>query len=107
MIAIFETPICSPILIILTIIYFITSSITTFDKRLIQAVKSGAIPVDEEMLPSWVGIIVWFHWAIGLSILLLNWKYAIFVFIAKFVLSVLPVLEIVGNVLMAPFRTKK
>jgi len=107
MITLFETPIDSPVLIILTIIYFITSSITTFDKRLIQAVKSGAIPEDEEILPPWIGIISWFHWAIGLAILLLNWKYAIIVFISKFVLSVLPILEVSGNILMATFRKKK
>ncbi|MFA5835295.1 MAG: hypothetical protein WDA22_17580 [Bacteroidota bacterium] len=107
MITIFETPIDSPLLISLTVIYIITSSITTFDKRLIQAVKRGDIPANEEMLPTWVGMVAWFHWAVGLSILLLNWQFALIVFIAKFILSVLPVLETIGNVLMSQFRTKK
>jgi hypothetical protein len=107
MITLFDTPIDSPIIITLTVIFFITSSITTFDKRLIQAVKNGNIPPDEEMLPSWVGVIAWFHWAVGLSIMLLNWQFALIVFVSKFILSVLPVLETIGNVLMAPFRTRK
>lgn len=105
-ITIFDTPIDSPLLISLTVIYLITSSITTFDKRLIQTVKMGDIPPDEKMLPTWVGSVWWFHWAVGLSILLLNWQFAIIVYIAKFILSVLPVLEIIGNMLMRPFRPK-
>jgi len=107
MFTIFETPIDSPIVITLTVIFFITSAITTFDKRLMQAVKVGNIPPDEEMLPSWVGLVSWIHWVIGLSILFLNWQFAITVFVVKFVLSVIPVLETIGNMMMSPFRTKK
>ncbi len=97
----------SPILIILTIVFAITSSITTFDKRLIQAKKAGTLPQDEPMLPSWVGVISWLHWGVMLSILLLNLKYAIVLFIIGFILEVLPVWEIIGNVLMSPFKPKK
>ncbi len=107
MISLFNTPINSPILIVITIIFFITSSITTFDKRLIQAKRNNVQPPNEPMLPTWVGLISWLHWGIGLGILLLNWKYAVLIFIIKFVLSILPVLEIVGNVLMSPFRPRK
>lgn len=104
----FNTPIDSPILIGLTIVYFITSSITTFDRRLIQAEKAGTpSSVDHSMLPWWVGFILYIHWGIGLALLLLNWKYALVVFISKFVLSVLPVLETIGNILMAPFRPRQ
>ena len=92
------------ILVILTIVFVITSSITVFDTRLIQAKRSGALPADEQMLPSWVGFIAWIHWGLALVILFIDWKYAIFLFIAKFILSVLPILETVGNILMRPFR---
>jgi len=102
-----NTPINSPILIALTVLFAITSSITVFDKRLIQAKRSGTLPPDEPMLPSWVGIIAWLHWGLLLALVILNWKYAIVVYIAKFILSVLPVLEIAGNMLMRPFRQKK
>lgn len=102
----FNTPINSPLLITLTVIYGITSSITVFDKRLVQAVKSGVLPPDEPMLPFWVNGVWWLHWIIGITIFLLNWKFAIIIFLAKFVLSVLPVLETIGNVLMRPFRPK-
>jgi len=103
----FNTPIDSPLLITLTVLFAITSSITVFDKRMIQANRSGVLPADEPMLPSWVGIIAWIHWGLLLALLILNWKYAVVVYIAKFILSVLPVLEIAGNMLMRPFRPKK
>ena len=94
------------IVIILTILYAITSSITVFDKRMIQAKRDGVLPEDESLLPSWVGIILFIHWIIGLSILILNWQFAIIVFVAKFILSILPVLETIGNILMSPFKKR-
>jgi len=104
MYSLFSTSIDSPALIILTIVFFITSSITVFDKRLIQAKRTGVLPPDEPALPPWVGFVWWIHGGLLLAIILLNWKYAIIVYIAKFILSVLPVLETIGNILMRPFR---
>lgn len=106
MLIIFETPINSPFLIALTVCYFITSSITVFDKRLFQAVRNGDIPEDEAKLPYLVSFVWWFQLLFGLAIVLLNWQFAIVIFISKFILSVLPVLELIGNVIMAPFRPK-
>lgn len=103
----FNTLTNSPTLIILTVMFAITSSITTFDKRLIQAKKAGILPPDEPMLPSWVGIISWLHWGVMLSTLLLNWKYAVVLFIIGFILAVLPVWETIGNILLSPFKPKK
>ena len=100
----FNTPINTPALIILTIIFFFTSSITVFDKRYMQAKRAGTLPPDEPEPPSWTALVWWLHGAVLLAITLLNWKYGIGLFILKFVLSVVPVLEIVGNMLMRPFR---
>jgi len=91
---------------ILTIAFVITSSITTFDKRLIQARRDGTLPPDEPLLPSWVGLIGWIHWGLALALLIINWKYAIIVFIVMFVLAVLPVLETIGNILMSSFKQR-
>lgn len=103
----FYTSINSPIVIILTIIYFFTSAITTFDIRMIQAVKSGLLTPDEAMLPKWINWVYWLHWVVFISLVFLNWKFAIFIFVIKFILKVLPVLEVIGNVLMSPFKQKK
>jgi hypothetical protein len=93
-------------LIALVIAFFFTSAITVFDKRLIQAVKRGDIPQDEPMLPKWVNLIWWIHWGVGLALLIINWKFALIVFACKFILSVLPALETIGNLLMAPFKPR-
>lgn len=90
----------------ITAIFAITASITAFDTRLIQAKKLGDLPPDEPLLPSWTGLITLLHLGLSLTILLLNWKYALLIFLVQFVLQVLPVLEIIGNVLMAPFKRR-
>lgn len=93
--------------ILLTLAFILTSSITTFDKRLTQAKRVRDLPLDEPSLPGWVSIIYWLHWGVMVAILLLNWKYAISLFIIGFLFSVLPVWEIIGNILMSPFKPKR
>ena len=99
----FNTPAQSAIIVILTILYFIFASITTFDIRINQAIKQGE---DEIPLPQWVAILYWLLWAIWILIFLLNWKYALIIFVIKFILKVIPALEIVGRILMSPFKPK-
>lgn len=95
-----------PISITLVIIFIITSSVTTFDKRMIQAKKAGTIPTDESLPPSWVAGVYWIHYGLMVIILVLNWKYAIGLFIIGFIFEVLPVWETLGNIIMRPFRPK-
>ncbi len=96
-----------PILTILTIVFVITSSITVFDTALNRAKRRNELPPDEPTLPSWVKFIYWVEIGLALAMVVINWKYAIFVFIICFILgTVLPVLEIIGNILMRPFRPK-
>lgn len=97
----------SPILIGLTITYVVVSSVTTLDIRLIQAKKNGTLPADEPNLPHWVAVLYWIEWIIFAIMVYLNWKYALIVFAIKFILKVLPVLEVIGNILMAPFKSKR
>jgi hypothetical protein len=96
----------TPLIVGLTIAYFLVASVTTFDLRLTQAKRQGTLPPDEASLPEWVGLFAWMQWAIFLALLYLNWKYALVLFAVKFVLKVLPVLEIVGNILMSPFKPR-
>lgn len=107
MIELFNTAISSPIVIIITVLYAITSAITTFDIRMTQAKRNGSLPSDEPMLPKWVALVFWVDWMLIIALILLNWKYAILVFVIRFILKVLSVLEIIGNVLMSPFKPKK
>jgi hypothetical protein len=96
----------SPILIGLSVSLFISYSITTLDKRIIQGKRSGALPPDHPNLPKWVSIFHILDWIILIAMLVLNWKVALFVWACFFVLKILPVLETVGNILMAPFKNK-
>jgi len=91
----------------LTVVYFLTASITTFDKRLIQAKRRGDLPPDHPDLPSWVVGVYWLQWLTLLILFIINWKYALYLFGIKFVLSVLPILEIIGNFLMGFFKSHK
>ena len=107
MIELFNTTINSPIIISITILYAITSAITTFDIRMTQAKRDGTLPPDEPELPKWIALVFWVDWLLFTILILLNWKYAILVLVIRFTLKVLPVLEIIGNILMSPFKPKK
>ena len=96
----------TPLIIVLTVAYFLVASITTFDLRMIQAKRDGRLPPDEPMLPKWIVVFDWLQWIIFAVLLYLNWKYALVLFAIKFVLKVLPVLETVGNILMSPFKPR-
>lgn len=96
----------TPLIIGLTVAYFLVASVTTLDIRLIQGKRDGTLPPDEPMLPAWTAVFTWAQWGIFLTLLYLNWKYALALFVIKFVLKVWPVLETIGNVLMAPFKPR-
>lgn len=94
----------SPLLLILTVIYFIISSITTFGIRITQAKKNGTWDNSEPDLPRWTDSFYVLETIILIIILILNWHLGIAVYVLKFILKVLPVLETIGNILMRPFR---
>jgi hypothetical protein len=104
---ILEQLVGSPLLIGLSIALFISYSITTFDKRIIQAKRSGVLPPDHLDLPAWVAVFHVLDWVLLVTMLIINWKVALFVWACFFALKILPVLETVGNVLRAPFRTSR
>lgn len=100
----FEYPFLSPLYLILTIVYFLVASVVTLDIRLEQAKKFEG--VDYGTLPSWTNIFWLLQWCIFIVLAILNWKYALIIFVVKFVLKILPVLETIGNILMSPFKPK-
>jgi hypothetical protein len=103
----FNTPINSPVLIILTVIFVLTSAITSFDKRAFQTKRARNLSPDEAQLPAWTRLILFFHWGFALALFVLNWKWTLFILALRFIVSFFPVLEIIGNWLMAPFRPRK
>jgi len=93
-----------PVLIGLTVAYFVAASVTTFDIRLIQAKRRRALPPGVPLLPPWVAAFHWAQWTLFLVMLVINWKFAVVVFLIKAVLKVLPVLEVVGNLILSPLK---
>ena len=96
----------SLLLMSISIALFVCSSITTFDKRIIQAKRAGVLAADHPNLPEWVALLHLLDWALLITLLILNWRVGLLVWVVLFTLKVLPVLEIIGNVLMAPFSPK-
>ena len=60
----------------------------------------------EPPLPKWI-IHIWaIDWLVALILFILNWKVTIVIWIIRFILKVLPVLETCGNIFISPFIPK-
>lgn len=92
--------------ILLSFVFAITSAITEYDKKLTLAYWNGQ-KYKWELLPKWVGRIIWLHWALCLLLLAINWKYALVVFIIKYLFSITHILEHTGNLIVSLFRKKQ
>jgi hypothetical protein len=95
----------------LTILYFLLASVTTFDIRLTQAKRAGDVPPDEPLPGRWVNIFYWAQWGVAIAMLWMNWRYALSMILIRFLLSLTPILELLGNLLLgvltAPFRKSR
>jgi len=103
-----ESIVNSPTLQILSVGYLLAKGIVVYDSRILQArwrrMNSGvAARAGGRVCPTWVGAFVFVEWALILTILVFNWKYAIALYVFSFLLKVLPVLEVIGEIIMRPF----
>jgi hypothetical protein len=96
----------SPLLLGLMVAYLLAASVTAFDVGLLRAKRAGILPPDEPELPKWVAGVYWIEWALIIAILILNWKFGIVLWLLKVILKVLPVLDTIGNIIMAPFKPR-
>lgn len=101
-----ETVLNSPAVLITSIVLLIVQSITIFDIRILQAKKTGTLPPDYPELPKWTRSFHMIEWVLRIILLILNWKFALAYFVLLFILKVVPVLETIGNILMAPFKPR-
>lgn len=100
----YEWPLVTPTYLALVAVYFLAASVVTLDIRLEQARRFEGQDFGE--LPKWTVVFLYLQWATFAVLAVLNWKLAVFLFVIKFILKLLPVLETVGNLLMAPFKPK-
>ena len=101
-----ETVFSSPAIMIASLLLLLNESITTFEVRIIQAKRNKTLPADYPELPTWTRPLYFTEWILRIVLLVLNWKYALAFFLIIFLLKVLPVLETIGNILMAPFKPR-
>ncbi len=94
----------TPLEYTLSIVYLLFSSITTLDLRITKAKKLGILTKDEANLPKWVIAFYWINWILLGIVAIINWKYALILYAVKLILAILPILEIIGNIIMSPFK---
>lgn len=99
----FSTPIGSPVLIILSVVYLLLDAVCIFDTRVTQSIRNNVLPLNQKRLSNVISLFVLLMWLCMAVIFLLNWWYAIILFVIQFILKVLPVLETIGATLLRPF----
>lgn len=99
----FQTPIDHPVLITLIVLYAIAAAVTTYDMRYIQAKRENRLPQGHLEPPYWIGFFAYLLWGTWIAILALSGLFALVLLIVKFILKVVPVLEVIGEELIRPF----
>ncbi len=86
---------------ILLIAYGVTSSIVIYDIRLDQERRFNGR--DAGSLPGWTIVFHWIAYACAIALIFISWRAFITIFVVRFILKLLPVLETIGGLLMIPF----
>ncbi len=105
---ILSAPLNSPSILVLSVAYGIAWSVRIYDTRLSQVKTRGlysgvAIRAGGRSLPDWVAVFGMTGWVILIVLVVLNWRWAIVLYVILFILRVMPVLEWFGGILMTPF----
>jgi len=86
--------------------YTLISAMVLYDVRITQAKKAG-VETELQDAPRWVVGLYWIKCGLVVYFFYLNWKIAFLILGIEFVLSALPVLEIMGQVLLTPFMKRR
>lgn len=89
------------ILLVLSIIFFLSLSIVLFDLDLVKKKN-----LSNKLRPYWVGFIYFvciFSWIV---ILFINWKIAILGIVVYYISAFIKLPQIVGGFIMNPFKSK-
>lgn len=89
------------IFIIINIIFYLSLSIALFDLD-----YSKSRQLDEPKIPSGVNFVYLILILSFLTIIFWNWKYAVLGLIVYLVSGFVPLPQIIGNILMSPFKPK-
>jgi hypothetical protein len=103
-----SAPARSAILLCVSIAYVLFVAVNTYDVRLIQAKTKGfysgvAARAQGRQLANWVSLFHILSFVALAVVVLMNWRFAIMLFAGVFILKVVPLLEVVGELIMRPF----
>lgn len=68
-----------------------------------KAIITGTTGMVGKVLPWWTTAFVFLKWGAFIVLVVLNWKYALVLYVFLFAMRVLPVLEWIGQFIMRPF----
>ncbi len=103
----FYTPVNTPILVFCFLGYLLCSSVTSYDIHLLKLQKGIESESQNRLLPRWVGLLHWAEVICLLFVLLLNWKFAVVIWIMKSILQALFILELIGYMVLYPFNLSR
>lgn len=103
----FNTAPNAPVIVIICVLYLLSAAVTTYDIHLMNAQKNEDDKLNLKMLPRWIGFLHWGESILFLLMVLLNWKFAIVIWIIKSILQALFILEVVGYIIIYPFKVAK
>jgi len=84
------------------LLFLIFASVNVLDTRLKQAELRGES--NPQIMPKFVITFIVLQYVSLAILVFINWKLALVAFVLKFILSVLPVMELLGSLIAKPFH---
>ena len=98
----------TPFSILLVVLFILTNSITSFEIRYNKAKKINPdYYKNEKDLPTWVKYLYPIQILSIILLIIINWKLGLIVFGSIFVLQVLNIMSIFGNIIMSIFKKNR
>lgn len=79
-------------------LFFLSSAIMTFEKRVVQLGREEPEILTRYESPGWMGVFMLTQYGALIGLVVLNWRYAAICWVAGFILAVLPVFQAFGQV---------
>ena len=87
--------------------YLALSAVAKADSNILRGIRTGDLPATIPRPPLWIGLLIYLQWGLLIALVVFDWKFAILVFLFKFILSFFGVLEILGSILLIPFLRRQ
>jgi hypothetical protein len=78
--------------------FFISSAIMTFEKRVMQLGREEPELLTRYDSPGWMGVFMLTQYGALIGLVVMNWKFALYYWVAGFIMAVLPIFQTFGQV---------